>query len=290
MNESKNRCYFIAEVSSNHGASLDRCIEFVDVAAMSGFDAVKFQAFKVKELFSPEVLAGSDEHRKRSDWELPLAFFPEIRRRCDHRGIALGVTPFYLDAVSSTERYVDFFKIASYEILWLDLIQEVASTGKPLVVSTGMADFPEVSEAVTTATASGCVDLSVLHCVSSYPAPMESINLSAIHTMRTRLGLPIGWSDHTNNDDVILAATQRWRASIVEMHIDLDGLGAESGQGHCWLPDRASSVISKVRLLESMDGNGLKIPAAQETEERRWRSDPFDGLRPLREVRRYLKK
>lgn len=288
MIKSSNRCFFIAEVSSNHDRSLDRCLEFVRVAAASGFDAVKFQAFKLSELFSPEVLAYSEEHRNRSDWELPLEFFPEIRRCCDERGIALGVTPFYLDAVGLTEPYVDFFKIASYELLWLDLVRAASLTGKPLVLSTGMADLQEVHDAVEAASDSGCETLSVLHCVSAYPAPANSINLSAIQTMRKNLNVRIGWSDHTNNEDVILAATQRWRASIVEMHIDLDGLGAEFGPGHCWMPDRAGDIISKVRLLESMDGDGKKQASHRELDERSWRADPDDGLRPLKKIRLHL--
>ena len=113
--------YFIAEVSSNHSQDIDRCIKLVEAAKNSGFDAIKFQAFKVEELFSEEILIKSPEHLARKKWEFPLEFLPKIRDKCDEVGIHLGITPFYLDAVDECLPFLDFFKIASYEILWNEL-------------------------------------------------------------------------------------------------------------------------------------------------------------------------
>ena len=130
---------FIAEASSNHGQNLPRALEFVDAAARCGCDAVKFQLFRVEELFAPEILAKSAKHRARMHWELPVAHLEPLAKRAQQRGIQFSCTPFYLDAVKELEPYVAFYKIASYELLWNDLLEACAATKKPVVVSTGMA-------------------------------------------------------------------------------------------------------------------------------------------------------
>ena len=122
--------YFIAEVSSNHSRDLGRALEFVEVAADIGCDAVKFQLFKIDKLFAAEILSKSENHRNRQNWELPLEFLPYIAERCKKRGIHFSCTPFYLDAVAELEPFVDFYKIASYELLWSDLFNECMNTKK----------------------------------------------------------------------------------------------------------------------------------------------------------------
>ena len=120
---------FIAEVSSNHHRSIDRSFAFIDAAAEAGCQAVKFQLFRVEKLFASEILKKSEEHRKRKDWELPLDFIPKLAQRCKDNDIEFACTPFYLDAVSELDPFVDFYKIASYELLWDDLLAKCAQTG-----------------------------------------------------------------------------------------------------------------------------------------------------------------
>ena len=126
---------FIAEVSSNHNRDLGRMKEFIQVAADIGCDGVKFQLFKIEDLFAPEILAWSEEHRRRADWELPLEFIPELAEYTHKCGLKFSCTPFYLEAVDILEPYVDFYKIASYELLWLDIFRACAATGLPVVFS-----------------------------------------------------------------------------------------------------------------------------------------------------------
>ena len=126
--------FFIAEVSSNHGQDLDRSLAFIDAAAASGCDAVKFQLFKIDELFAPEILERSEEHRRRKQWELPLEFLPALAQRCRDLGIQFGMTPFYLGAVAEREPYGDCYKVASYELLWDELLATCAATGKPVIL------------------------------------------------------------------------------------------------------------------------------------------------------------
>jgi len=276
---------FVAEVSSNHHRDLERCFQFIRTSAEIGCDAVKFQLFRVRELFAPEALRHKPELLAREAWELPVAFLPELARCCRHAGIAFSCTPFYLEAVGQLRDFVDFYKIASYELLWDDLLVECARTGKPVVLSTGMATLPEVEHACSVLRAAGCRDLTLLHCVSSYPARPEECNLSAIATLRKSCGCPVGWSDHSVNPGVIDRAVNRWGASMIEFHLDLDGQGAEFKAGHCWLPEPMREVIASVRTGWLADGEGEVSTAPSELQERQWRADPHDGLRPLRSTR-----
>ena len=302
---------FVAEVSSNHNQDITRCLAFIDKAAEIGCDAVKFQLFKIEELFVPEILAKSEEHRQRKAWELPIEFLPTLAARCHEAGIQFGCTPFYLNAVDKLYKYVDFYKIASYELLWNDLLIACAETGKPVVISTGMATLDEIRSAVDILVKAKCKDLTILHCVSGYPTPVTECNLAAIETLRSLLcsilhvypvesegystGAPcpmphapcfsVGWSDHSVNPGVIYRAIHRWDAEMIEFHLDLDGTGEEYKTGHCWLPEQLKTVIQSVRSGFQSDGTGEKTPTPSELRDRDWRADPQDGLRPLKHIR-----
>ncbi|HVV64479.1 MAG TPA: N-acetylneuraminate synthase family protein [Rhizomicrobium sp.] len=276
---------FIAEASSNHGRDLERALRFVDCAADSGCDAVKFQLFRIERMFAPEILARSARHRARREWELPREHLAALAERCSDRNIQFCCTPFYLEAVEELRPYVAFYKIASYELLVADLLAACAATGKPLVVSTGMATLDEIERAAKILRRAGAVDLTFLHCVSAYPTPAAEANLSAIEALREATGCPVGWSDHTRRPSVIERAVHRWGASIVEFHLDLDGQGAEYAAGHCWLPDEIAPVIARIRESFVADGDGFKGPRPSELSDRDWRADPADGMRPLRHIR-----
>lgn len=286
------RVQFVAEVSSNHHGNLERCLAFVDRAAEIGCDAVKFQLFRVEELFAPEILARSAEHRKRAAWELPSAFLPAIAERARERGLKLGCTPFSLRAVDELAPFVDFYKIASYELLWDPLLVACAQRGRPVVLSTGMARSDEVAHALRVLDDAGCQELTLLHCVSGYPTPAEDANLAAIETLRglanTLLNreCAVGWSDHSVSPGIVQRAVHRFGAEMIEFHLDLEGAGEEFGGGHCWLPEAIEPVIREVHRALRADGSGEKVPAQCELPDRAWRADPKDGLRPLESVRR----
>lgn len=276
---------FIAEISSNHNGDLGRAKEAIAVAADCGFSAVKFQIFEVEKLFAPEILHASAAHRSRSAWELPDHFIPELSDCARQNQLSFGVTPFHLEVIQRVKGLVDFFKIASYELLWEPLFEEVASSDLPIIFSTGMASEEEVVSAANWLSSHGASDVVALHCVSNYPSSMEDSNLSAISSMRQRLGLPVGWSDHSRDPAVIFRAVHRWGAEVVELHFDLDGKGYEAGAGHCWLPEESANVIGLVSRGLTADGDGVKRPTGSENEERLWRSDPSDGLRPISQYR-----
>ena len=271
---------FVAEVSSNHHRDMNRCLSFIDKAAEIGCGAVKFQLFKIREVFAPEILAKSENHRRREAWELPVEFLPGLAKRCHKVGIRLGFTPVYLDAVKELLPFVDFYKIGSYELPWDALLTACARTGKPVVLSTGMALLDEVQRAVAVLRHAGCKDLTLLHCISSYPTPPGECNLAAIETLRQACECPVGWSDHSVHPEVIYRAVHRWGAKMVEFHLDLEGAGEEFGSGHCWLPEQIRPVIGTVQMGFLADGSGKKAPSPSELPDREWRTNPSDGLRP----------
>ena len=276
---------FIAEASSNHGRDLDRALAFVDVAAAAGCDAVKFQLFRIDRMFAPEILARSAKHSARRDWELPLAHLAPIAERCLQKNILFSCTPFYREAVAELRPYVAFYKVASYELMVTELLQACAATGKPVILSTGMATMDEIQVAVATLKAAGATDITLLHCVSAYPTPAREANLAAIQSLRDATGVQVGWSDHTRCPAVIERAVHHWRASVIEFHLDLDGRGAEYAAGHCWLPGEIAPVIARIRESFVADGTGFKEPQPSERDDRAWRADPSDGMRPLKSVR-----
>ena len=277
--------HFIAEVSSNPARDIDRALAFVDCAADIGCDSVKFQLFRIDEMFAPEILERSEKHRARREWELPLSFLPQIAKRCHQRRIQFACTPFYLKAVRELAPFVAYYKIASYELMWDALLEACAVTGKPVVISTGMASPGEIAHAATVLRNAGAREITVLHCVSAYPTPPSQANLAAIDTLRRITGASVGWSDHTVNAGVIHRAVHRWGASTIEFHLDLDETGAEYASGHCWLPEQMRRVIKDVRDAERADGDGLKTATPAELPDRDWRADPSDGLRPLKHIR-----
>lgn len=276
---------YIAEVSSNHDQDLDRIIKFIDKSSEIGCDAVKFQLFKVEELYAQETIESMPQILERKKWELPIEFFPAIKERCRERNIMLGCTPFYLDAVDELEEYVDFYKVASYELLWHDLIRKCAQKNQPLILSTGMANMEEILNANEVIKKINKKNYSFLHCASSYPVKIEETNLAAIKYLKEQLGCEIGWSDHSKNKVVILSAALKWGAKIFEFHIDLDQDGAEYASGHCWLPDELCEVIKLLEVSILADGIPEKKPGITESKDRDWRADPSDGLRPLKKIR-----
>ena len=280
---------FIAEASSNHGRDLGRALAFVDAAADAGCDAVKFQLFKIDRMFAPEILRQSPKHRARAEWELPLAHLAPLAEHCSARKIQFSCTPFYLEAVGDLAPFVDFYKVASYELLVTDLLKACAATGKPIVLSTGMSTMEEIAAAAATLRHAGARDVTLLHCVSAYPTPAGEANLAAIAAIRAATGLPVGWSDHTRRPAVIERAVHHWGATVVEFHLDLDGEGAEYAAGHCWLPEEIAPVIARIRESLVADGQGFKGPQPSELSDREWRADPADGMRPLLHIRRNYK-
>ena len=291
----KEKPLFIAEISSNHNGDLNRCKELIDATADAGCDGVKFQLFKIRELFAQEALDYNSKLIERVEWELKEELIPELAAYSKKKGLLFSCTPFYLKAVDVLNPYVDFFKIASYELLWSDLFKKCADTGKPLVFSIGMCTPDEIEMALKSIANSAVKEILILHCNSSYPTPLSDVNLSVINTLRNKFGgyfkdkvLDFGWSDHTVLNSVVLSSVLKYDSRMIEFHIDLDGSGYEYKSGHCWLPHQIKQVITALNETRQAEGSPVITPSPSELVEREWRADPKDGLRPLIATRAQL--
>ena len=285
---------FIAEVSSNHNRDLSRMKEFIYASKKAGCSGIKFQLFKIDKLFATEILEKSETHRKREAWELPEEFIPELAELTHKLGLKFSCTPFYLEAVDILEPFVDFLKVASYELMWHNLFEKCGNTGKPIVFSTGMATMDEVKDTLECLFKTKCKEITILHCNSAYPTPVEDVNLTKIEALKEMVNsiekpdeiiIKVGYSDHTVSPAVMYRTIHHYGVDLVEFHLDLDGKGEEYKAGHCWLPDKIAGVIKNINEGIKSDGQGEFGPSPSELPDREWRSDPIDGLRPLKGIR-----
>ena len=225
--------FVIAEMSGNHNQSLERALEIVDAAAASGAHALKLQTYTA-EMMTLDIDSGdfaiTDENslwKGQSLYSLyekahtPLEWHEPILKRCRDRGLIAFSTPFDPRAVDFLERLeVPAYKIASFENTDLPLIRRVAQTGKPMIISTGMASVAELDESVRTARGSGCQDLILLKCTSSYPATPENSHVRTIPHLRELFGTQVGLSDHTMGVGAAVAAVALG-ATVIEKHFTL---------------------------------------------------------------------
>ncbi len=227
------RPYLIAEMSGNHNQSLERALEIVDAAAAHGADAIKLQTYTAETMTLDVGLPGFVIEDPKSLWfgrqlydlyqeaHTPWEWHEPIMVRAAAHGMHCFSTPFDVSSVEFLESLnVSAYKIASFENTDLPLIRRVAATGKPLIISTGMATAGEIDEAVRAARESGCRDLVLLKCTSTYPATAENTNIATIPHMRKMFDCEVGLSDHTLGCGVAVAAAALG-ATVIEKHFTL---------------------------------------------------------------------
>lgn len=246
--------YVIAELSANHNGKLETAMRIIEEAKKAGADAVKLQTYKPDTI---TLNCDSEDFKIRGglwdgrtlyelyeeahmpwDWHKPL--FEHARKL----GITIFSSPFDNTAVDLLEDLnAPAYKIASFEAVDLPLIKYVASTGKPMIISTGMADAEEIQEAIDAAREGGCKQLAVLHCVSGYPAPAADYNLRTIPDMMERFGLVMGLSDHTLDNTTAITSVAMG-ASIIEKHFTLDRSGDGPDDSFSLEPSEMAALCS----------------------------------------------
>jgi len=227
--------YIIAEMSANHNGNIDNAYKIIDIAKASGADAIKLQTYHpdtitididTQEFMIEEGLwSGRSLYQLYSDAYMPWDWHQPLFDYAKKIGITAFSSPFDTTAVDLLEDLnTPAYKIASFEAIDIPLIKYVAQTGKPIIISTGMANFEEIQEAIEAAREGGCNELAVLHCVSGYPAPARDYNLKTLVDIQNNFELVTGLSDHTV-DNTIAISSIALGASIIEKHVTLDRNG-----------------------------------------------------------------
>jgi N-acetylneuraminate synthase len=249
--------YIIAEMSANHNGSIENAFKIIEAAKQSGADAVKLQTYRPDTI---TLNCNSEDFRihgglwdgrtlyelyeeAHMPWEWHAPLFAHARKH----GITIFSSPFDNTAVDLLEDLnAPAYKIASFEAVDLPLIKYVASTGKPMIISTGMADAQEIQEAIEAAREGGCKELAILHCVSGYPAPAADYNLRTIPDLIERFGLVTGLSDHTLDNTTAITSVAM-NASIVEKHFTLNRSGSGPDDSFSLEPSELTALCNGAR-------------------------------------------
>lgn len=261
-------CMVIAEIGVNHNGDVDLARKLIDVAAEAGADAAKFQTFFADELASPTAAkanyqkvttdAAESQHAMLRALELTESDLRTLKSHCEARGITFLSTPFSINAIDLLDRVgVGAFKVSSGDLTYPQMLTHMASKGKPVILSTGMGDLSEIEEAVRAMEATGNRQISILHCVSNYPADVADCNLAAMDTIRAAFGYPVGWSDHTTGSAITLAAVARG-AQIIEKHITLDRTMTGPDHAASMEPADFERLVSDIRDIERAIGVPMK--------------------------------
>lgn len=260
-----NRVFVIAELSANHGHRLETALETVRAAKRAGADAVKIQTYTADtitlncdneyfQIRQGTIWDGKILHSLYQEAYTPWEWHAAIQKECRNEGLEFFSTPFDPTAVDFLEGLgVPLYKIASFEINDIPLIEYVASKGKPMIISTGIADLGMIEEAVNACRRMGNNDITLLKCTSSYPAPIEEANLLTIPNIRETFGVKVGLSDHTMGMSVALAAVALG-ATVVEKHFILDRKIGGPDASFSMEPDDFALMVASIRQVSAALG------------------------------------
>ena len=264
----------IAEAGVNHNGNLDLALKMVDEAKRAGADIVKFQTAIPEKVISK--YADKAEYQKKTTGNeesqlemckrihLKLSDYDIIKKYCEEVGIEFLSTPFDLESIDYLEKLgMRLWKIPSGEITNLPYLIKIAKTGKPVIMSTGMAELKEVEEAVNVLKENGAGEITLLHCTTEYPAPFESVNLRAMNTLREKFGTEVGYSDHTVGFEAAVAAAVLG-AAVIEKHFTLNHNMEGPDHKASLEPEEFEVMVNNIRLIEKALGDGVKQPAEVE--------------------------
>ena len=268
---------FVAEMSGNHGGSLETALAIVDAMAEAGAHALKLQTYTADTMTLNHDGPGFVVNERESVWSgerlydlyerahTPWDWHPLIFERCKKHGMLCFSTPFDETAVDFLESLgAPCYKISSFECTDLPLIRRVAETLKPVIISTGMASLGEIEHAVESARNAGCRDLVLLKCTSSYPAPIGEVHLRALQTLSNRFGCLVGVSDHTLGLTVPVVSVALG-AVLIEKHVTLDRASATVDSTFSLEPSEVSSLISEtVRAWQALGSSEIGCNVAEE--------------------------
>lgn len=279
--------YIVAELSANHRQDERVAEELVRAAAGAGADAVKLQTYTADTITldsdtppfrigQGSLWAGRTLHDLYGEASMPWEWQPRLKKLAESLGMDCFSSPFDETAVDFLQAMaVPAYKVASFELVDLPLIRLMAATGRPLIMSTGMASAAEVDEALATARSAGATEIALLKCTSAYPSPPEEMHLGAIPMMRERWGLPVGLSDHTAGHVVPVAAVALG-ACIVEKHFTLSRNDPSPDSAFSLDVDEFAAMVKAIRETEAAVAGPAELePTENERESRRFRRSLF---------------
>ncbi|MFH0709175.1 MAG: N-acetylneuraminate synthase [Pseudomonadota bacterium] len=272
-----NKVFIIAEAGVNHNGSIELAKKLIDVASISGADAVKFQTFKAEKLVSKNAQKAdyqkqtTDSNESQFDMikklELDLDTHKELISYCKTKKIMFLSTPFDHDSIDMLHDLgLEIFKIPSGEITNLPYLRHIGSMGKQVILSTGMADMGEIEDALDILTEAGTKkeNITVLHANTMYPTPMEDVNLKAMVTIGSTFDVAYGYSDHTLGIEVDIAAVAMG-ACCIEKHFTLDKTMEGPDHKASLEPDELKEMVKAIRNIERALGSRIKNPSKSET-------------------------
>ncbi len=273
----KGKVIIIAEAGVNHNGNLNTARQLIDIAASAGADYIKFQTFRAENLVTKDAakasyqITNTGENNSQFDMlkslELPYEWHQALKTYATDKGIHFLSTGFDLESIDFLhELGMNLFKVPSGEITNLPYLERIASYKKPVILSTGMANMQEINDAITVLANNGISkqSISVLHCNTEYPTPMEDVNLMAMKTIENELGVVVGYSDHTNGIEVPIAAVALG-ATIIEKHFTISREMTGPDHAASLEPKELEAMISSIRNIEkAISGSGVKEPSVSE--------------------------
>jgi sialic acid synthase SpsE len=240
--------FVIAEIGCNHQGDLDKAKRLIDAAKVAGADAAKFQLFRSQKLWRDDRL---------KHLELRFSEMVVLHHYCQQVGIEFMCTPFGVEEVILLKPLLKRYKIASGCITRRPILEAVSDTGLPVILSTGMSTQEEIGEAIEILDGTGTCELTLLHCTSAYPCPIDQVNLRAMETMLHWHRCPVGYSDHTLGITVAIAAIAMG-AQVIEKHLTLDCTATGPDHAASIEPEEFGVMVRAIRTVEEALGDGVK--------------------------------
>lgn len=268
------KVFIIAEAGVNHNGSMEIAKKLIDKAVAAGVDAVKFQTFKTENIVCKQALKAeyqkntTDSEESQFDMlkklELTSQMHEELLQYCKEKEIQFLSTPFDLESIEYLDKLgLSIMKVPSGEITNYPYLKRIGQTKKPVILSTGMSELEEVEEAIEVLSENGSADITVLHCNTEYPTPYEDVNLRAMISLKERLNVKVGYSDHTMGIEVPIAAVAMG-ATVIEKHFTLDKNMSGPDHKASLEPEELKAMVQAIRNIEKAMGTGIKSPSPSE--------------------------
>lgn len=287
--------FIIAEAGSNwkcgkFDEDLQRAKDLIKVASKAGADAVKFQTYKAETVYVPD--AGKSEYLSEhgikqnineiiEHLSMPYEMIPKLAEICKEENILFMSTPFSVEDAKQIDKFVQIHKVASFEINHLHLLEFLASTKKPIIISTGASTYDEIDFAINLLKEKGNDKISLLQCTSKYPAPIEALNLSVIPKMKERYSIPVGLSDHSLDPIIAPIMMVGLGGTIIEKHFTLDRNLPGPDHSFALIPEELNYMVKSIRNAERAKGTGEKKVLKEELELQRFAKRSLQAIKNI---------